>query len=127
LRTIERCGGAPTFSDLGRALKISRQAARELAVKATRAGVVELFTPPDDRRALQVALTPAGRRELERQRMLPFGWLFTLLNGLDEEAMRETHHVLEVIRRRLERYANELRQAPRTSRAVSRTSRAAPR
>jgi DNA-binding MarR family transcriptional regulator len=68
LRAIERHGGAPTFAGLARSLGISRQAARELAVKASNAGVVELLTRPDDRRALQVALTPAGRRELERQR-----------------------------------------------------------
>jgi hypothetical protein len=60
LRAIERCGGAPTFSDLGRLLRVSRQAARELAIAAERRGVVELFTSPDDRRALQVALSPKG-------------------------------------------------------------------
>ena len=109
LRAVERHGGAPTFAVLARSLGISRQAARELAVKASSAGVVELLTAPDDRRALQVALTHAGRRELERQRMPQFSWVFTLLNGLDEDAMHETHHVLEVIRRRLERYASEMR------------------
>jgi hypothetical protein len=64
LRAIERCGGAPTFTDLGRLLGISRQAAREHALAAVRAGVVELYQPPNDRRAWQVALTPAGRRLL---------------------------------------------------------------
>ena len=117
LRAIERCGGAPTFSHLGRVLRISRQAARELAVNSAAAGVVELFPAPDDRRALQVALTPAGRRELERQRMPQFSWTFTLLNGLEEQAMRETNHVLDVIRRRLERQAVEMRAAHRAARA----------
>src|SRR5688572_22210571 len=68
LRAIERHGGAPTFAVLARSLSISRQAARELAIKAARVGVVELLTSPGDRRALQVALTSAGRRGLERQR-----------------------------------------------------------
>ena len=81
LRAIERCGGAPTFADLARLLKMSRQAAREQALKTAEAGFVELFVAPDDRRLLQVALTPAGRRELERQRMPDFGWVFTLLKG----------------------------------------------
>jgi DNA-binding MarR family transcriptional regulator len=111
LRAVERCGGAPTFSLLARSLRITRQAARELAIKAARAGVVELLVAPDDRRVVQVALTSVGRRELERQRMPQFSWLFTLLNGLDETTMRETEHVLEVIRRRLERYASEMRAA----------------
>ncbi len=83
---------------------MSRQAAREQAIKTAEAGLVELFTAPDDRRLLQVALTPAGRREIERQRMPDFGWVFTLLNGLEPSAMRETNHVLRVIRLRLERY-----------------------
>ena len=82
---------------------MSRQAAREQALKTAEAGLLELFTAPDDRRLLQVALAPRGRHELQRQRMPDFGWVFTLLNGLDPETMRSTQHVLRVLRRRLER------------------------
>ena len=113
LRAIERCGGAPTFTDLGRLLGMSRQAARTHALAAVEAGVVELFQAPDDRRAWQVALTPRGRRELEQQRKPQIAWIFTLLNGLEPPPMRTTRHVLHVIRRRLERYENDLRNAKR--------------
>jgi DNA-binding MarR family transcriptional regulator len=113
LRAIERCGGAPTFTDLGRLLGMSRQAAREHAVKAASAGVIELFQSPDDRRAWQVALTAAGRRALEKQRMPSFSWLFTLLNGLEAGAMRSTHHVVRVLRLRLEHYERDRRRALR--------------
>jgi len=113
LRAIERCGGAPTFSDLGRLLGMSRQAARGHALEAAKAGVVELFQAPDDRRAWQVALTPTGRRELERQRKPQLAWILTLLNGLEPVPMRTTRHVLRVIRQRLERYDKELRDAQR--------------
>jgi DNA-binding MarR family transcriptional regulator len=113
LRAIERCGGAPTFSDLGRLLDMSRQGAREQALGAAEAGVVELFPAHDDRRALQVMLTPAGRRALEAQRMPNSVWLFTLLNGLDPAAMRSTEHVLRIIRLRLERYDKARRRAQR--------------
>ena len=113
LRAIERCGGAPTFTDLGRLLKMSRQGAREHALKAVDSGLVELFQSPDDRRAWQVALTPSGRRELEQQRMPPFDWLFTLLNGLEPQRMRSTHDVLRVIRLRLERYERDRRRPRR--------------
>jgi DNA-binding MarR family transcriptional regulator len=109
LETIERCGGAPTFSDLGRRLRISRQAARKLALAAENRGLVELFTVHDDRRAIQAALTAAGRRALDSARMPQFAWLFTLLGGLEPRAMREAGHVLRVIRRRLERDARERR------------------
>jgi len=115
LRAIERCGGAPTFSDLGRLLRVSRQAARKLALAAARRGVVELFTAPDDRRALQVALSPRGRRVLEAQRMPEFPWIFTLLGGLEPDAMRSTSRVLRVIRLRLERDAAERRRAAQAS------------
>ena len=40
-----------------------------------------------------------------------FVWLFTLLNGLEPAAMRSTHHVLRVIRLRLERYEKDLSAA----------------
>jgi DNA-binding MarR family transcriptional regulator len=109
LRAIERCGGAPTFSDLARSLGISRQTAREQALETARANLVELFQAPEDRRAWQVALTPAGRSCLEQQRMPQFAWLFTLLNGLEEAEMRRTAHVLRVIRLRLEGYARDQR------------------
>jgi len=113
LRAIERCGGAPTFTDLGRLLDISRQAARTHALAAAEAGVVELFQAPDDRRAWQVALTPSGRSALEQQRKPRIAWIFTLLNGLEPSPMRTTRHVLHVIRQRLERYENDLRAAKR--------------
>jgi DNA-binding MarR family transcriptional regulator len=111
LRAIERCGGAPTFSDLGRLLDMSRQGAREQALAAAETGLVELFPSHDDRRAWQVMLTPAGRRALEAQRMPDPVWLFTLLNGLDPAAMRSTQHVLRVIRLRLEGYARSVSAA----------------
>lgn len=111
LRAIERCGGAPTLSDLGRLLKISRQGAREQTLPLVEEGLLELFSPPDDRRVWQVMLTPKGRRALDRQRTPDTVWMFTLLNGLDPRAMREAQHVLRVIRLRLEGYATDLSAA----------------
>jgi len=113
LRAIERCGGAPTFSDLERLLGMSRQAARGHALEAARAGVVELFQAPVDRRAWQVALTSSGRQALERQRKPQLAWMLTLLNGLEPAPMRTTRHVLRVLRQRLERYDKELRASQR--------------
>jgi DNA-binding MarR family transcriptional regulator len=101
LRAIERCGGAPTFSDLGRLLRMSRQGARAYAPEAARTGLVERFQSPDDRRAWHVMLTPAGRSALEARRMPDSAWMLTLLNGLDPAAMHSTQHILQVVRRRL--------------------------
>ena len=90
---------------------MSRQAARELALKTAERGLVELFPAHDDRRALQVMLTPRGRKELEAQRMPQLAWVLTVLNGLEPPAMRATNHVLRVIRLRLERDERDRRRA----------------
>jgi DNA-binding MarR family transcriptional regulator len=111
LRAIERCGGAPSFSDLARMLRVTRQSARAQVLAAEKAGVVELFPDADDRRALQVALTRRGRQTLESHRMPAAVWIFTLLNGLERKALRSTDHVLRVIGLRLERYENEMKRA----------------
>ena len=81
-----------------------------MVLTAERAGYVELFTDHVDRRSIQVALTPLGRREVQRRRLPPSDWTFTLLNGLQPEPMRTTAHVLGVIRERLRRYEEELRR-----------------
>jgi DNA-binding MarR family transcriptional regulator len=111
LRAIDRYGGAPTFTYLGRLMGISRQAAREHAVAAVKAGVVELWQAPNERRAWQVVMTPAGRRQLEQERMPQLAWLGTLLHGLHPLTMRSTQRVLQVIRLRLERNAREFNKA----------------
>jgi hypothetical protein len=98
---------------------MSRQAARGHALAAASAGVVEFFQAPEDRRAWQVALTPSGRRELERHRTPQFAWIFKLLGGLEPAKMRSTRHVLRVIRLRLERYEKDLREAARNLKAAS--------
>jgi DNA-binding MarR family transcriptional regulator len=117
LRAIERCGGAPSFADLGRLLHVSPPSARERSLAAVEAGVVELLPCPDDRRLVQVALTPAGRRKLEAVRLPPLDWLFTLLNGLTPAAMESADHVLRVLAARLARYEKEMCRA-RARRAV---------
>ena len=108
LAAVDKSGGCPTFSDLGRALRVTRQAAREMVLAAEAAGDVELFTDPDDRRSIQVALTALGRLKLQRRRLPPSDWTFDLLGGVLSESMRTTAHVLGVIRERLRRYEKEL-------------------
>jgi DNA-binding MarR family transcriptional regulator len=111
LAAIDRCGGAPAFADLARFLHVSGTAARTFALDAATAGLVELFPSPDDKRSWQVGLTPAGRAAVEARRMPEFGWVFTLLGGLEPSAMRDTERVLRTIRLRLERDARDRRRA----------------
>ena len=49
--------------------------------------------------------------------MPDFGWVFTLLNGLEPSTMRETNHVLHVIRQRLERY--QQKKLPKRQRGIA--------
>lgn len=111
LATIERCGGAPSFADLARLLRVSATAARTFALDAAAVGLVELFPSPDDKRSWQVALTPAGRAAVAARRMPEFGWVFTLLGGLEPGAMQGCERVLRTIRLRLERDARDRRRA----------------
>ena len=62
---------------------------------------------PQDRRLLQVAVTPEGRRELAAARIAEQAWLATLLNGLGDHELKATVHMVRVIRQRLERDARE--------------------
>ena len=113
LRAIERCGGAPTFSDLGRLLDMSRQGAREQALEAAEAGVVELFPAHDDRRALQVMLTPAGRRALEAQRMPRFR---VAVHAAERaRARRDAQHGARAARDQATSRALREREAPRAA------------
>jgi DNA-binding MarR family transcriptional regulator len=111
LAAIERCGGAPSFADLARLLRVSATAARTFALEAATDGLVELFPSPDDKRSWQVALTPSGRAAVEARRMPEFAWAFTLLGGLEPSALRDTERVLRTIRLRLERDARDRRRA----------------
>lgn len=107
LATLERLEGCPAFADLGRAVGISRQAARELAIIAARAGTVELLPNAADRRIVQIVLTPHGRRILAEAGSRERLWAAGLLNGLATREMRLVVHVLGVIRQRLRRDEQE--------------------
>jgi hypothetical protein len=58
-------------------------------------------------------LTPRGRAEVEAARMPEFAWVFELLGGLEPRVMRDTQHVLAVIRRRLERARRDAALPPK--------------
>jgi DNA-binding MarR family transcriptional regulator len=71
--------------------------------------MVELLPSPDDRRVIQVVLTPAGRRRLEARRLPPLDWTFTLLGGLHPDVMRRTERILRALSERLARFEREMR------------------
>jgi len=101
------------IADVARAVGVRRQAAHRLVYEAVRAGVIELVPHPQDRRLLQVAVTPEGRRELAAARIAEHVWLTTLLSGLGDHELKATIHVVKVIRQRLERDARDLERQKR--------------
>jgi DNA-binding MarR family transcriptional regulator len=103
LRVVGDAWGRLSISDVGRKLRISRQAAHNVVVAAARHGLVELDTNRHDRRLVQVELTREGRTELAAAAACERAWAITLLNGLAVRDMRATTHILRVIRQRLVR------------------------
>jgi DNA-binding MarR family transcriptional regulator len=101
LVALEQIRGWPSISELGRALRISKQAAREQVIAAAHAGLLELVPDPGDRRSIQIGLTPAGKAELAVGRGREFTRIATLLRGLGAPDMRLVAHVLRVMRERL--------------------------
>jgi hypothetical protein len=62
--TVESSPYCLAIADLARALGVRKQTAHQLAHAAARAGVIDLAPSPQDRRILQVLVTPRGRAEL---------------------------------------------------------------
>ncbi len=107
LAAVARSPYCLAIADLGRALRVRKQTAHELAHAAARAGVIELEPNPDDKRILQLLLTPRGRAELTASRIAETAWLTALLSDLGDHELARTTHVVRVIRQRLERDARE--------------------
>ena len=132
LTAVERYGNAPTFSHLARLLGVSRQAARDFALTAAKANLVELLAASHDQRVWLVALTPAGRRAIDAHRMPAFSWAFALLKDLEPAKLRATNRVLHALRRRLESDERDRRRAgdaprdPRGTRHWQRGARVRP-
>lgn len=103
LTTIARAPYCCSLSDVGRLMKISRQHAQRLAQEAELAGFVELARNHDDRRIVQLLITPRGRAEIDRANRSSKLWLAELLLGLDRTRLQIATHVVRVIRQRLVR------------------------
>jgi DNA-binding MarR family transcriptional regulator len=111
LRALARTRRSMGISDAARVLRISRQAARAVVLSAARTGLVELSTHPEDRRMLLIGLSSGAQQSLDAARDDELRWAMEILHGLDERVMRETEHVLDVIRQRLARRVRHLVEA----------------
>ena len=111
LSAIARSRYCCAMADVGRLMKISRQHAQRLAHEAEHHGFVELARNPDDRRIVQLLLTPRGRSALDQARRGQRLWSAQLLLGLDLPRLVMVTDVVRVIRRRLVRDEREHREA----------------
>lgn len=66
LRTVDGCGAAIRMSELADRLHIARRSATSVVEELVDRGLLERQADPDDRRAVEVAVTAAGRRLLRR-------------------------------------------------------------
>ncbi len=123
LRAVAGSSYCLAIADVARVLRSTRQAAHKLVHCAVAAGRVELLPNPDDRRILQVFLTPRGRGELARARTAEGVWLQLLLSGLADRQMAQVTPVLRVLRQRLERDERERCRVEREERDRRRLSR----
>ena len=88
LATVASSPYCLAIADVGRALRIRKQSARELVHEAVRAGVIELVPNPQDGRLLQALVTPRGRAELAAARTAERILLARLLNGLGDHELK---------------------------------------
>lgn len=107
LVALDRIGGWPSISELGRALRVSKQACRQQVIAAARIDLLELVPDPSDRRSIQIGLTRSGKSELAAARSRELKLIATLLGGLGARDMRLVAHVLRVMRERLLRADRE--------------------
>ena len=65
LRTLARCDGPVRMSELADRLGIARRSATSVVDELVERGLVARHADPTDRRAVEVAVTPAGSRLLD--------------------------------------------------------------
>jgi DNA-binding MarR family transcriptional regulator len=120
LRVVAASNRYLAIAEAGRVLRLSRQAAHETVVRAAAAGFVELLPNRDDRRILQIELTPLGRSVLAKHEAKLSAWLGDLLIGLPGRDLATVIDVLRGFRERIvraeQRVAAKRRRQPPVSR-----------
>jgi DNA-binding MarR family transcriptional regulator len=109
------------ISDFGRTLRISRQAARSIAIALERSGYVSLEPTPGDRRSLLVSLTPRGTKLIKDVRARFAQSTIEFVTCFDDRQLRTMLTALGAMRGRLALQASQpaLYHTPVTSRMAS--------
>ena len=103
LAVIDRSSYVLSISDLARQLRRSRQSAHPLAVGLERAGWIRFLPNRDDRRLLQMEITPSGKTMLNLAEGRFNMWLLLMAYDLDDREVRVIADTLRGVRERLAR------------------------
>ncbi|MGP8060201.1 MAG: MarR family winged helix-turn-helix transcriptional regulator [Acidimicrobiales bacterium] len=85
LHKLSAGGDSLRVTDLAELLGVDTPTVTRKVQQLERDAMVVRQTDPDDRRAIRIRLTPAGRRTLERVRRARRAWLDQLLEGWDDD------------------------------------------
>jgi DNA-binding MarR family transcriptional regulator len=103
LAVIDRSSYVLSISDLARQLRRSRQSAHPLAVGLERAGWIRFLPNRDDRRLLQMEITPSGKTMLNLAEGRFNMWLLLMAYDLGDREVQVISDTLRDVRERLTR------------------------
>jgi DNA-binding MarR family transcriptional regulator len=103
LAVIDRSSFTLSISDLARQLRRSRQSVHPLALNLEKAGWIRFLPNRDDRRLMQMEITPRGKSVLATAEDRFNGWLLTMASDLDDRELRALVDTLCAVRDRIAR------------------------
>jgi len=103
LAVIARTSFTLSISQLARQLRRSRQSVHTLALSLEKAGWIRFLPNRDDRRLLQMEITPRGRILLTAAEERFNAWLLTMAYDLDDRELRALVGTLRSVRARFAR------------------------
>jgi DNA-binding MarR family transcriptional regulator len=103
LAVIDRSSYTLSISDLARQLRRSRQSVHPLALSLEKAGWIRFLPNRDDRRLLQMELTPCGKAVLTAAEGTYNAWLLTMAFDLEDRELSALLDTLRAVRDRIAR------------------------
>jgi DNA-binding MarR family transcriptional regulator len=103
LAVIDRSSYVLSISDLARQLRRSRQSAHPLALGLERAGWIRFLPNRDDRRLIQMEITPGGKSMLNLAEGHFNMWLLLMASDLCDREVQFLADTLRDVRERLAR------------------------
>ena len=92
--------GPASVNDLAAHLGVTKAAVSQLLDPLFTAGLAQSSENPDDRRMKQIALTAAGRRQVEKSMNTRHAWLINLAQGLSESEKEMLLPAIQLLTRR---------------------------